>query len=84
MEKTSFADWYPILRPLYFRAPTWISGFLNEAAELKHMETNLWYKLIGEAKDLLDQGKMRPSMPLLCKWERSQADSGKASQETFF
>lgn len=61
MEKTSFADWYPILRPLYFRAPTWISGFLNEAAELKHMETNLWYKLIGEAKDLLDQGKMRPS-----------------------
>lgn len=61
MEKTSFADWYPFLKPLYSRAPSWISGFLKEAAELKEMETNLWMKLIGEAQETLDQGKMRPS-----------------------
>ncbi|KIW79156.1 hypothetical protein Z517_05768 [Fonsecaea pedrosoi CBS 271.37] len=61
MEKTSFADWYPILKPFYFRAPSWISGFLKEAAELKEMETKLWMQLIGEGQEMLDQGKMRPS-----------------------
>jgi hypothetical protein len=61
MEKTSFADWYPILKPLYCRAPSWISGFLKEAAELKEMETKLWMQLIGEAQEMLDQDKMRPS-----------------------
>jgi len=61
MEKTSFADWYPILKPLYLRTPTWISGFLKEATELKDMETKLWFTLIREAQDMIDQGKMHPS-----------------------
>lgn len=68
MEKTSFADWYPFLKPLYSRAPSWASGFLKEAAELKEMETNLWMQLIGEAQETLDQSKMRPSKySYMCK-----------------
>ncbi|OAL34597.1 hypothetical protein AYO20_06227 [Fonsecaea nubica] len=60
-ERSQLADWYPILKPLFLRLPSWVSGFLKEASELRDMERGLWTRLIKQAIALIDEGKMHPS-----------------------
>ncbi|EXJ71840.1 uncharacterized protein A1O5_04341 [Cladophialophora psammophila CBS 110553] len=54
-------DFYPILRPWYRIMPYWMSGYKRVLRDIQKLEDRLFFGLLRNAKDKIDQGKKYPS-----------------------
>lgn len=54
-------DFWPSLRILFRRAPSWITNISKEMERLKTLEDGLWLRLLNEAKHAIAAGSAKSS-----------------------